>query len=35
MLSTNHVYSTLLFPSAIQTYYSEGEDGPEFFGEEF
>jgi hypothetical protein len=29
------VYSTLLFPFAIQTYYSEGEDGLEFFNEKF
>jgi hypothetical protein len=30
------VYSTLLFPPAMQTYYSEGEDGyEEFFDEEF
>jgi hypothetical protein len=29
------VYSTLLFPPATQTYCSEGEDGLEFFDEEF
>jgi hypothetical protein len=29
------VYSTLLFPPAVQTYCSEGEDGLEFFDEEF
>jgi hypothetical protein len=30
------VYSTLLFPPAVQTYCSEGEDGyEEFFDEEF
>jgi hypothetical protein len=29
------VYSTLLFPPTIQTYCSEGEDGLEFFDEEF
>jgi hypothetical protein len=29
-----YVYSTLLFPPAIQTYCSEGEDGLEFFDEE-
>jgi hypothetical protein len=29
------VYSTLLFPPATQTGCSEGEDGLEFFDEEF
>jgi hypothetical protein len=29
------VYSTLLFSPATQTCYSEGEDGLEFFDEEF
>jgi hypothetical protein len=29
------VYSTLLFSPATQTYCSEGEDGLEFFDEEF
>jgi hypothetical protein len=28
------VYSTLLFPSAVQTYCSEGEDGLNLFDEE-
>jgi hypothetical protein len=34
LLSTNH-YSTLLFYPATQTCCSEGEDGLEFFDEEF
>jgi hypothetical protein len=29
------VYSTLLFPPAVQTYCSESEDGLEFFDKEF
>jgi hypothetical protein len=30
-----YVYSTLLFPPALQNHCSEGEDGLEFFDEEF
>jgi hypothetical protein len=30
-----YVYSTLLFPPAVQTHYLEGEDGLKFFDEEF